>query len=193
MTVCHQKVPSWWIFKKPFIFLNFHETLQKSDTSIFSNFHDSGHKNQILPFSLIFMTPGKGKKIKNQWSLSHFENENTFRKRTTFWKWKLIPKPILKMKTIGKYVHPIMLSAQCRQKKMSFLSVPSLRLLCVFWGSFVSLWVGGCAFYEAMGANNWEVSCSNFDRKYSSVLWQAIYPKIAMIIFWSSWGLLRAL
>jgi len=98
MTVCHQKVPSWWIFKKPFIFLNFHETLQKSDTSIFSNFHDSGHKNQILPFSLSFMTPGKGKKIKNQWSLNilkmkktfekekHFENERSFRK--TFWKWK---------------------------------------------------------------------------------------------------------
>ena len=87
---------------------------------------------------------------------------------------------------IWKYVHPIVLSAQCRRKKMSFLSVPSLRLLCVFWGSFVSLWVGGCAFYEAMGDNNWEVSCSNFDRKYSSVLWQAIlYPKIAMIIFWS--------
>ena len=31
--------------------------------------------------------------------LSHFENENTFRKRTTFWKRKLIPKCILKMKT----------------------------------------------------------------------------------------------
>ena len=25
----------------------------------------------------------------------HFENESAFRKRTTFWKWKLIPKPIL--------------------------------------------------------------------------------------------------
>ena len=35
----------------------------------------------------------------NSQNLSHFENENTFRKRTTFWKWKLIPKRILKMKT----------------------------------------------------------------------------------------------
>ena len=26
-------------------------------------------------------------------NLLHFENESTFRKRTTFWKWKLIPKP----------------------------------------------------------------------------------------------------
>ena len=61
---------------------------------------------------------------------------------------------VYKYGQIWKYVHPIVLSAQCRRKKMSFLSVPSLRLLCVFWGSFVSLWVGGCAFYEAMGANN---------------------------------------
>ena len=32
-------------------------------------------------------------------NLSHFENKRTFRKRTAFWKWKLIPKNILKMKT----------------------------------------------------------------------------------------------
>ena len=32
-------------------------------------------------------------------NLLHFENENTFRNRTTFSKWKLIPNPILKMKT----------------------------------------------------------------------------------------------
>ena len=31
-------------------------------------------------------------------NLSHFDNENTFRKITTFWKWKLILKPVLKMK-----------------------------------------------------------------------------------------------
>ena len=39
-----------------------HETLQKSDSSIFSNFHDLGYmkpwKIQKLQFSLIFMTPG---------------------------------------------------------------------------------------------------------------------------------------
>ena len=32
-------------------------------------------------------------------NLSHFENESTFQKRTTFLKQKLIPKPSLKMKT----------------------------------------------------------------------------------------------
>ena len=40
-----------------------HETSQKSNASIFSNFYDPGytkpHKNQILQFSLIFMTPGR--------------------------------------------------------------------------------------------------------------------------------------
>ena len=43
----------------------------------------------------------KKSKAKNQHSqnLSHFENESTFQKRIIFWKWKLIPKPILKMKT----------------------------------------------------------------------------------------------
>ena len=39
-----------------------HETLQKSDFTIFSNFHDPGYmkpwKNWMLQFSLIFMTPG---------------------------------------------------------------------------------------------------------------------------------------
>ena len=39
-----------------------HETSQKSNASIFSNFHDPGytklHKNQMLQYSLIFMTPG---------------------------------------------------------------------------------------------------------------------------------------
>ena len=39
-----------------------HKTSQKSNTSIFSNFHDPGytklHKNQMLQYSLIFMTPG---------------------------------------------------------------------------------------------------------------------------------------
>ena len=39
------------------------------------------------------------RKRKRSWILSHFENENTFQKRTTFWKCKLILKPILKMKT----------------------------------------------------------------------------------------------
>ena len=58
-------------------------------------------------FSLIFMTPGtwnfpnnfflKNEK-KNSQNLSHFENENTFRKRTTFWKWKPILTRILKKK-----------------------------------------------------------------------------------------------
>ena len=40
-----------------------------------------------------------GKKISQ--NLSHFENENTFRKRTTFWKWIHFSKKnhILKMKT----------------------------------------------------------------------------------------------
>ena len=37
------------------------------------------------------------KKQKSQ-TLSHFENESTFQKRTTFLKQKLIPKLILKMK-----------------------------------------------------------------------------------------------
>ena len=32
-------------------------------------------------------------------NLSHFENESTIQKRTTFWKQKLLPKNILKMKT----------------------------------------------------------------------------------------------
>ena len=40
-----------------------HETSQKSNASIFSNFYDPGytkpHKNQILQFSLIFMNPGR--------------------------------------------------------------------------------------------------------------------------------------
>ena len=39
-----------------------HKTSQKSNTSIFSNFHDPGytklHKNQMLQYSLIFMTLG---------------------------------------------------------------------------------------------------------------------------------------
>ena len=40
-----------------------------------------------------------GNRKKHLRNLSHFENENTFPKRTTFWKWKLIPKLILKMRT----------------------------------------------------------------------------------------------
>ena len=47
----------------PPTFMTVHETSQKSNASIFSNFYDPGytkpHKNQILQFSLIFMTPGR--------------------------------------------------------------------------------------------------------------------------------------
>ena len=43
---------------------------------------------------LCFLEKGKNRSQ----NLSHFENENTFRRRTTFWKQKLISKPILKMK-----------------------------------------------------------------------------------------------
>ena len=32
------------------------------------------------------------KEKRNSWNLSQFENENTFRKRTKFWKWQHLPK-----------------------------------------------------------------------------------------------------
>ena len=68
-------IPGTWNFTKirHFTFLEFpwsriHETSQKSDPSIFSNFHDPGymkiHKNQTLQFSPIFMTPGTWKSTK---------------------------------------------------------------------------------------------------------------------------------
>ena len=39
----------------------------------------------------------KWKERQHSQNLSHFENESTFGKRTTFWKWELIPKPIFKI------------------------------------------------------------------------------------------------
>ena len=79
---------SWlnWNKFKSFIYISLfvHNLISKA---IFSECKD-------FYLQLCFLEKGK-----NTQNLSHFENENTFRKRITFWKWKLIPKPILKMKT----------------------------------------------------------------------------------------------
>ena len=59
--------PILWSFVSCFNFLQFswpwvHETSHKSNASIFSNFHDPGytklHKNHMLQFPPLFMTPG---------------------------------------------------------------------------------------------------------------------------------------
>ena len=50
---------------------------------------------QIFVYHCVF----RKKEKQHSLNLSHFKNESTFRKRTIIWKWKLIQKPILKMKT----------------------------------------------------------------------------------------------
>ena len=63
-------------------------------------FTTSSVKLFVVNVKIFFTIVSFGKKKKKySWNLSHFENENTFRKRTTFWKWKLSLKPILKIKT----------------------------------------------------------------------------------------------
>lgn len=57
----------------------------------------------VDPSGPLLLTPNcvfwKNKTKKHSPNLSCFEIESTFWKRTKFWKWKVIQKPILKMKT----------------------------------------------------------------------------------------------
>ena len=56
-------------------------------------------------------------------NLSHFENESEFRKRTSFWKWKLILKPILKIMKhfwqLKKFAAPKFLFGSCQLLKFN--------------------------------------------------------------------------
>ena len=62
-----------------------------------------------------------GKREKSSQNLSHFENENNFEKKNTFWKWKLIPKPIRAYFPKGFFADNTVLS---RKTSFFFLTQP---------------------------------------------------------------------
>ena len=57
--------------------------------------------------------------------MKDFANEDTFRKRTTFCKWNLIPKPALKMKTFWKWKQ---ISKKKTFWKWKLISKPILKM-----------------------------------------------------------------